>query len=327
MSEVKHPLDFEKPLVELEDQLERLRDEITAGDESRRDEFAKLEKKYVRLRDEVFGRLSPIQRVQLSRHFDRPSTLEFIKLIFADFVEFGGDRGYREDPSMIGGTAKLGETPMVLVGHEKGKTTQERLKRNFGMAHPEGYRKALRLFKLAEKFNLPVITFIDTPGAYPGIGAEERGQSEAIARNLLEMSKLQTPLVSVVIGEGGSGGALGIGVTDRILMMENSIYSVISPEGCASILWHADGVNPLEYTAQAAEMLQLTAQDLKRREVIDEIVPEPAGGAHTNRKESAEILRSSLVRNIKSLQKLPVSELLDKRYQRFRRIGVFTVEK
>ena len=327
MTEVKHPLEFEKPLIELEEQLERLRDEISAGNESRRDEFAKLEKKFGKLRDEVFGKLTPIQRVQLSRHFDRPSTLDYIKLIFTDFIELGGDRGFRDDPSIVGGTARLGEMPVVLVGHEKGKSTQERLKRNFGMAHPEGYRKALRLFKLAEKFGLPLITFIDTPGAYPGIGAEERGQSEAIARNLLEMAQLQTPSISVVLGEGGSGGALGIGVTDRILMLENSIYSVISPEGCASILWHGEGQNPLEFTAQAAENLQITAQDLKRREIIDEIVPEPSGGAHTNRRESAEILRSALARNVTALQHTPVSELLEKRYQKYRKIGVFTLEK
>lgn len=323
MSEVKHPLEFEKPLVELEEQLERIRDEIAAGNELRRDEYAKLEKKYVKQRGEIFGKLLPIQRVQLSRHFDRPSTLDYIKLIFIDFIELSGDRGFRDDPAIVGGTARLGDTPVVVVGHEKGKTTQERLKRNFGMAHPEGYRKALRLFRMAEKFQLPIITFIDTPGAYPGIGAEERGQAEAIAVNLLEMSKLRTPSISVVIGEGGSGGALGIGVTDRILMLENSIYSVISPEGCASILWHSQG----EYVAAAAEALQITAQDLKRREIIDEIVPEPPGGAHTNRKESAELLRTVLVRNLDSLNRVPLSELLEKRYQKFRRIGVFTVEK
>lgn len=327
MSEVKHPLDFEKPLVELEAELERLRDEIAAGNASRRDEFAKLERKYAKLRDEIFGKLSPIQRVQLSRHFDRPSTLELIRLIFSDFIEFGGDRAFRDDPALIGGTAKIGETPVMLVGHEKGKSTQERLRRNFGMANPEGYRKALRLFKLAEKFHLPLVTFIDTPGAYPGIGAEERGQAEAIARNLLEMAKLETPSISVVVGEGGSGGALGIGVTDRILMMENSCYSVISPEGCASILWHGAGENPLVNTAHAAEMMQLTAQDLKRREIIDEIVTEPPGGAHTNRKEAAELLRSVLVRNLAQIQHLPIPELLEKRYQKYRRMGVFTVEK
>ncbi|NMC61568.1 MAG: acetyl-CoA carboxylase carboxyltransferase subunit alpha, partial [SAR324 cluster bacterium] len=326
-TEVKHPLDFEKALVELEVELELLRDEISAGNSARRDEFAKLERKFVKLRDDIFGKLTPFQRVQLSRHFDRPSSLDFIKMVFTDFIEFSGDRGFGDDPAIVGGTAKIGETPIMVVGHEKGKTTQERLKRNFGMANPEGYRKALRLFKLAEKFQLPLITFIDTPGAYPGIGAEERGQSEAIARNLFEMAKLETPSISIVVGEGGSGGALGLGVTDRILMMENSSYSVISPEGCASILWHGAGENPLANVAQATEMMQVTAQDLKRREIIDEIIPEPAGGAHTNRKEAAELLRSVLVRNLELLEHTPIPELLEKRYQKYRRIGVFTVEK
>ena len=325
MTEVTHPLEFEKDLVLLGSELERLRDEISGGNESRRGEFEKLERKVEKLRKEIFSKLTPIQRVQLSRHFDRPSTLDYIDNIFTDFVELSGDRLFREDPAIVGGTAQFGDTPVMIVGHEKGKSTTERVRRNFGMAHPEGYRKALRLFKMAEKFRLPLITFIDTQGAYPGLGAEERGQAEAIATNLLVMSQLEIPSISVVIGEGGSGGALALGVTDRILMLENSCYSVITPEGCASILWHQES-NPLEYTATAAEALQVTAQDLKRRGIIDEIVSEPAGGAHTNRKEASELLGAVIIRQLDAIRKYSVSDLLEKRYRKFRAMGVLAGE-
>lgn len=325
MTSVSHPLDFERPLVELEAQLEILKDEIASGNLARRDEYAKLEAKVAKMRTEIYGKLTAYQRVQLSRHFDRPFTLDYVKYILTDFIEFHGDRLFRDDPAIVGGTGRLGELPVMIVGHQRGRTTQERLKRNFGMPQPEGYRKALRLFRLAEKFGLPLLCFIDTQGAYPGLEAEERGQAEAIARNLEELSELTVPSISIVIGEGGSGGALALGVTDRILMLENACYSVITPEGCASILWHHDrNEAPLAQAAVAAEALQLTAQDLKRLGVIDEIVPEPPGGAHSNHKEAAEILRAALIRNLEGLSKLSVGELLEQRYKRFRSLGVFT---
>lgn len=324
MTSNQHPLEFEKSLVDLESQLEILKDEIAGGNQSRRDEYAKLEARVSKLRSEIFGKLSPYQRVQLSRHFDRPFTLDFVRYIFVDFVELSGDKLFREDPAIVGGTARLGELPVMIVGHQRGRTTQERLKRNFGMPQPEGYRKALRLFRLAEKFGLPLITFIDTQGAYPGLEAEERGQAEAIATNLAEMSELTVPIISVVIGEGGSGGALALGVSDRILMLENACYSVITPEGCASILFHNESGSPLQYAELAAEMLKLTAQDLKSIGIIDEVVPEPVGGAHSNHKEAAELLRTVLVRNLEELGKLKVKELIDARYKKYRSIGVFT---
>lgn len=322
---IEHPLEFERPIVELETQLDRLRDDIASGDESKRDEFAKMEARVAKMKSEIYGKLTAYQRVQLSRHFDRPFTLDLVKYILNDFVELHGDRLFRDDPAIVGGTGRLGELPVMLIGHQRGRTTQERLKRNFGMPQPEGYRKALRLFRLAEKFGLPLITFIDTQGAYPGLEAEERGQAEAIARNLSELSELTVPVISVVIGEGGSGGALALGVSDRILMLENACYSVITPEGCASILWHHErNEAPLEQAAVAAEMLQLTAKKLKEHQVIDEIVNEPVGGAHTNHKEAAELLRSALVRNLHELSKLSVKELVAGRYKKFRKIGPFT---
>lgn len=325
MAPISHPLEFERPLVELEIQLERLKDEIASGETGRRDDFAKLEARVAKMRQDIYGKLTPYQRVQLSRHFDRPFTLDYIKFILADFVELHGDRLFRDDPAIVGGIGRLGELPVMLIGHQRGRTTAERLKRNFGMPQPEGYRKALRLFHMAEKFGLPLITLIDTQGAYPGLEAEERGQAEAIARNLAELSELTVPVITVVIGEGGSGGALALGVGDRILMMENACYSVITPEGCASILWHHErNEAPLEQAAVAAEMLQLTAKDLKRLGVIDEIVQEPAGGAHTNHKEAAEFLRSAIVRNLNELAGLNIKDLLHKRYQKFRVIGLFT---
>lgn len=326
MSPIEHPLEFERPLVELEYQLERLRDELAGGDQSRRDEYASLEAKVSKIRKEIYGKLSAYQRVQLSRHFDRPFTLDYIKFIFTDFMELHGDRAFRDDPAIVGGTARLGEVPVMIVGHQRGRTTSERLKRNFGMPNPEGYRKALRLFGMAEKFGLPLITLIDTQGAFPGLEAEERGQAEAIARNLLVLSELTIPVISVVIGEGGSGGALALGVSDKILMMENACYSVITPEGCASILYHsADKAEvSVEQASMAAESLNVTAQDLKRLNLIDEIVPEPVGGAHSNHKEAAELLRAALVRNLEPLSKLSVKDLVAKRYEKFRRMGPFT---
>ena len=326
MSPIEHPLDFERPLVELEYQLERLKDELASVNVSRRDEYAALEIKVSKIRKDTYGKLTPYQRVQLSRHFDRPFSLDYIKFVFSDFIELHGDRLFRDDPAIVGGTARLGEVPVMIVGHQRGRTTTERLKRNFGMPNPEGYRKALRLFHLAEKFGLPLITFIDTQGAFPGLEAEERGQAEAIARNLLEMSELTVPIICVVIGEGGSGGALALGVGDRVLMMENACYSVITPEGCASILWHsAEKADvSLEQASMAAEALNVTAKDLKRLNLIDEIVAEPPGGAHSNHKEAAEILRATLVRTLDPLSKLTVKELVAQRYEKFRRIGAFS---
>ena len=325
MAPLSHPLEFERPLVELEIELERLKDELASGNQSKRDDFAKLEARVARMRQDIYGKLSPYQRVQLSRHFDRPFTHDYIKYMVSDFIEFHGDRLFRDDPAIVGGTGKLGELPVMIVGHQRGRTTAERLKRNFGMPQPDGYRKALRLFRLAEKFGLPLITLIDTQGAYPGLEAEERGQAEAIARNLAELSELTIPVISVVIGEGGSGGALALGVSDSLLMLENACYSVITPEGCASILWHHERSEPpANQAAQAAEMLQLTAKDLQRHGIIDEIVPEPPGGAHSNHKEAAELLRSVLVRHLAELGKLSVKDLVNKRYQKLRQIGVFT---
>ena len=322
---IEHPLEFERDLVDLESKLEALRDRISTGDESLRSEYEKLEQKFAKLRDQIYSRLTPYQRVQLSRHFDRPFTLDYIKYIFTDFIEFHGDRLGHDDAAIVGGTAMLGELSVMVVGHQRGRTTQERLKRNFGMSQPEGYRKALRLFRMAEKFKLPIITFIDTQGAYPGLEAEERGQAEAIARNIAELSEFTVPVVAVVIGEGGSGGALALGVADRILMLENACYSVITPEGCASILWHHDrNEPPQEQAARAAEMLKLTAQDLRSLAVIDEIVPEPTGGAHMNHKEAAELLRTVLVHNLETLGKLEVKDMLDQRYNKYRKIGPYT---
>jgi acetyl-CoA carboxylase carboxyl transferase subunit alpha len=322
---ITHPLEFERPLIDLELQLEALKDLIATGDQSKRDEYARLEGRLAKLRQEIYGKLTPYQRVQLSRHFDRPFTLDFINFMCTDFVELHGDRLFRDDPAIVGGTARLGELPVMVVGHQRGRTTAERLKRNFGMPQPEGYRKALRLFRLAEKFGLPILAFIDTQGAFPGMEAEERGQAEAIARNLAELAEVTVPVINIIIGEGGSGGALALGVGDRVLMLENGCYSVITPEGCASILWHHErNEPPLAQAAIAAEALQVTALDLKRLAVIDEVVPEPLGGAHTNHKEAAEILRDVVSRHLAELGRKSVKDLLDERYRKFRAMGPFT---
>lgn len=325
MSAIKHPLEFEKPLVELEDVLERLRNQLTAGDSTVREEFARTEQRLAKLRGEVYGKLSAYQRVQLSRHFDRPCSCDYFDLMATDFLELHGDRLFRDDPAIVGGLGKLGTQSVMFIGQQRGRTTAERLKRNFGMPNPEGYRKALRLFRLAEKFNVPIVNLIDTQGAFPGLEAEERGQAEAIARNLSELSEVRVPVISVVIGEGGSGGALALGVTDKILMLENACYSVITPEGCASILWHHDrNEAPQEQAAHAAEVLQITAEKLKALGVIDEIVPEPVGGAHRNYREAAELLKVALLQNLNQLSQVSIEELLENRYQKFRRMGPFT---
>lgn len=327
MTTSSHPLDFEVGLVELERELEALKDEIASGSVDRIDEYARLEKKVAKARSEIFGNLTPYQRVQLSRHADRPFTLDYIKYMFTDFMELHGDRLFRDDPAIVGGIGKLGFLPVMVVGHQRGRTMEERIRRNFGMPQPEGYRKAMRLFRLAEKFELPIVTLIDTQGAYPGLEAEERGQAEAIASNLLELCEVTVPVVCVVIGEGGSGGALAIGIGDRVLMLENACYSVITPEGCASILWHQNGNGTgAENAAKAAEALKLTAQDLLELKVIDEIVAEPAGGAHRNHKEAAELLYGCITRHLEELGKMTVQDLVDARYQKFRQIGVYSGE-
>jgi acetyl-CoA carboxylase carboxyl transferase subunit alpha len=311
---VKHVLDFERPLLELEQKLEEMRALSAQLDIA--EEIRELEQKLEELRQQVYSSLTRWQRVQIARHPERPYTLDYVRHVFTDFVELHGDRCYGDDPAIVGGLARFEGIPVVVVGHQKGRDTKENLRRNFGMPNPEGYRKALRLFRLAEKFRKPVITFLDTPGAYPGIGAEERGQAEAIARNLFEMARLQTPIVVVIIGEGGSGGALGIGVGDRILMLQYAWYSVIAPESCSSILWRS-----WDFKEQAAEELELCAEDLLRLGVIDRIVPEPLGGAHRNPQQMYQILREVLRQELLPLLERPVEELVRQRQEKFFRMG------
>ncbi len=315
-------LEFERPIAELERQIEELK--RLASDQSIdvSREIAPLEQKLGDARVQIYQNLTPLQRVQVARMSRRPFTSDYLKHAFTDFIELHGDRLFREDAAIMAGWARLdGETVMV-IGHERGRDTKENLKRNFGMPHPEGYRKALRLMKLAEKFQVPVITFIDTPGAWPGLGAEERGQSEAIARNLLEMSQLQVPIIATVIGEGGSGGALALGVADRVLMLENSVYSTISVEGCAAILWK-DGKSP-EMREKAATALRITAGDLLDLRIIDEVVKEPPGGAHSDHLATAKALRDTLVRNLEELRRLKPDKLVRRRREKFLRMGQFT---
>ncbi|HKT09251.1 MAG TPA: acetyl-CoA carboxylase carboxyltransferase subunit alpha [Gemmatimonadaceae bacterium] len=314
-------MEFEKPITELEKQIDELKKTAGKRQMSVTEEIAPLERKLDELRAEVYKNLSPLQRVQVARNNKRPFTLDFLQLAFTDFIELHGDRLYREDAAIVGGWARLeGETVMV-IGHQRGRDTKENLKRNFGMPHPEGYRKALRLMKLAEKFHVPVITFIDTPGAWAGLGAEERGQSEAIARNLFEMSRLEVPIVSTVIGEGGSGGALALGVADRVLMMENAVYSVITVEGCAAILWK-DGKSP-EMRERAASALRITAQDLLDLGVIDEIIPEPVGGAHANHEAAAQAVQQSIVRALDELGRYRPEKLVRRRREKFLAMGQY----
>jgi acetyl-CoA carboxylase carboxyl transferase subunit alpha len=314
-------LEFEKPIFELEKQIDELKK--MAGDQRLTvdEEIAPLERKLTALRQEVYRNLSPLQRLQVARSAKRPFTLDYIRLCFTDFIELAGDRLFREDPAIVGGWARLeGETVMVM-GHQRGRDTKENLRRNFGMPHPEGYRKALRLMKLAEKFHVPVFTLIDTPGAWAGLGAEERGQSEAIARNLFEMSRLQVPIIATVIGEGGSGGALALGVADRVLMLENAVYSVITAEGCAAILWK-DGKS-MEMRERAATALRITSPDLLDLKVIDEAIPEPVGGAHTNHEATAAALQESLIRNLEDLRRLKPDKLVRRRREKFLKMGAW----
>lgn len=315
-------LDFEKPIYELERRIKELKQMSEQGNLDFFDEIKKLEKKAKKQIREIHSKLNRWQRTLLARHPERPYTMDYINYMMTDFVELHGDRSFADDHSLVGGIAKLDGIRVVVLGQQKGRDTKEKIYRNFGMAHPEGYRKALRLMKLAEKFNKPVITLVDTPGAFPGIGAEERGQAEAIARNLREMADLKVPIIVAVVGEGGSGGALAIGVGNRVLMQENAIYSVISPEGCASILWRT-----ADKAKDAAEALKITAYDLKELGVIDEIIREPLGGAQRNPKRAASTLRRALRRHLKELKKLSPEELIEQRYKKYRGMGRFKIVK
>ncbi len=311
-------LDFEKPIIELEDKIQELKNFTDKEDIDLSNEIEKLTKRLDHLKKEIYDSLSSWQKVQLSRHPDRPYTLDYISMIMDDFVEIHGDRHFGDDKALLTGLATIDGQKVVILGHQKGRDTNENLKRNFGCAHPEGYRKAMRVMYMAEKFNLPVISFVDTPGAYPGIGAEERGQAEAIAYNLREMSGLRVPIIVVVIGEGGSGGALGIGVGDRVFVLENAYYSVISPEGCAAILWKEKTKTP-----NAAEALKLTGKDLIELGIIEGVVPEPLGGAHKNPEETAKELKKILISNLNELKSIPKDELVEARYKKYRNIGVY----
>lgn len=309
-------LDFEKPIAEIDKKIEELRTFSYYPDERVAEEIAYLEKKLQKVLGKISANLTRWQKTQLSRHFSRPTFLDYVERLFTDFVELHGDRKFGEDPAIVGGLANFQGEAVMVLGHQKGRTVKEKAARNFGMPHPEGYRKALRLMKLAEQFEKPLITMIDTPGAYPGQGAEERGQAEAIAENIQNMTTLKVPILSVVIGEGGSGGALALGVGDRILMMENATYSVITPEGCAAILWKSETEKE-----RAAEALKGTAADLKELGVIDEIIPEPLGGAHRDVESAAKNVLAILAQQLKALQEFPIRELLEKRHEKYRRMG------
>jgi acetyl-CoA carboxylase carboxyl transferase subunit alpha len=311
-------MQFEKSIHELEQQIERLQELAEERGLDAGAEIQDLERKLDTLKRDTYDRLTPVDRVQIARHPRRPFTLDYIERIFTDFIELHGDRAFRDDEAIVGGWARLRGESVMVVGQQKGRDMKENLRRNFGMPHPEGYRKALRLMRLAEKFGRPVITLIDTPGAYPGIGAEERGQAEAIARNLMVMARLRVPIVSAVIGEGGSGGALALGVADRVLMFSNSIYSVISPEGCAAILWKTPDARD-----QAAAALKLTAADLQELGVIDGVVPEPLGGAHAEWDEAAARLEDALAAALAELRGLPPEELLLRRGEKYERMGAW----
>jgi acetyl-CoA carboxylase carboxyl transferase subunit alpha len=311
-------LDFEQPIAELEAKIEELR---FVGDDSEiniNEEVARLRGKSESLTKSIFAKLSAWQVAQVARHPMRPYTQDYLDLIAPDFQELHGDRMYADDPAIIGGIGRIDGRPIMFIGHQKGRDTKERVRRNYGMPKPEGYRKAQRLMRMAQKFSLPIVTLIDTPGAYPGVGAEERGQSEAIAYSLYLMAGLKTPIISVVIGEGGSGGALAIGVGDRLLMLQYGIYSVISPEGCASILWKS-----ADKAEDAAEAMRITARSLSEYGLVDEVLPEPLGGAHRNPQESADVLRNALLKNLEELDKLSVDQLLENRQRRLASFGQF----
>jgi acetyl-CoA carboxylase carboxyl transferase subunit alpha len=310
------PLDFEKPIVELEQKLDELRRHSRDHNVNIDPEIRRMEAKIEETKRNVYSNLTPWQRVQIARHTARPFTLDYFQLSFSKFIELHGDRRFAEDPSMPGGLATIGRHKCVVIGHQKGRDTKENILRNFGCANPEGYRKALRMMRMAEKFGRPFVALIDTPGAYPGIGAEERHIAESIAVNIRDMMTLRTPTIAVVIGEGGSGGALGIGVCDRVLMLENSYYSVISPEGCAAILW-----KHRKHAPEAAQALKLTASDLKEFKLVDEVIPEPLGGAHQNQEAAITSVRDAVIRNLDELSRIPIDQLLAERYEKFRRVG------
>ena len=312
----KAVLEFERPIVELETKIEEMRKYTDSLDLD--EEIKDLEEKVLQLRKSVYAGLTRWQKVQLARHPDRPYTLDYIGMITSDFIEMHGDRVFRDDKAIVGGFARIDDHPVMIIGHQKGRDTKSNLYRNFGMPNPEGYRKAMRLMKLAAKYQRPIISMLDTPGAYPGLEAEERGQAEAIARNLLEMSRLPVPIIVVIIGEGASGGALGIGIGDRVLMMENTWYSVIAPESCSSILWRS-----WDYKEQAAEALKLTAPDLLAQGIVDRIVPEPLGGAHRNPAEAAEILKGVLLDELKKFKKVKTDKLIEKRAEKFGKMGEY----
>jgi len=311
--------DFERPIVELENKIKGLKDFSQGKQIDLSAEVNNLEIKLKSLRNKVYSHLNSWQKVQIARHTHRPTTLDYINLIMSDFIELHGDRLYGEDKAMVCGLAKLEGRKIVIVGHQRGKDTKENIERNFGCANPEGYRKSIRVMRLAERFHLPIVSFIDTRGAYPGVGAEERGQALAIAQNIRDMFGIKTPIVVIVIGEGGSGGALGIGVGDRVLIMQYSYYSVISPEGCAAILWRDSKMAPL-----AAETLKLSSEELLDLGIIDEIIPEPEGGAHRNYDGSALNVKKALLKNLNELVSVPIPDLLDRRYNKFREMGVFS---
>jgi acetyl-CoA carboxylase carboxyl transferase subunit alpha len=314
----KQTLDFEKPLVELEQKIEELKKQSEDRNIDLGGEIVGMQNKLESMRGQIYGNLSAWQRVQISRHIARPFFLDYVRMAFTDFVELKGDRLFGDDASMPGGLASIGGIRCVVIGQQKGRDMKENLLRNFGSPHPEGYRKALRLMRLAENFGLPVVALIDTPGAYPGVGAEERHIAEAIAVNIRDMMILRTPIVSVVIGEGGSGGALGIGVADRVLILENAYYSVISPEGCAAILW-----KHRKHAPEAAQALKLSSPDLLQMGLVDGVIPEPAGGAHCNPEQAAENLKSAISQELQTLIKSPIDKLLRARYDKFRKMGVF----
>lgn len=323
---MRYYLDFEKPIEELETKIEELKRLSDGKDINIASEVKRLEKKTRDLRSEIFTHLTPWQKTMIARHPDRPYTLDYISFLSEDFIELHGDRRFADDPSVVGGFGKIKDTTFMIIGHQKGRGTKERIYRNFGQPNPEGYRKALRLMKVAERFKKPILTFIDTPGAYPGIGAEERGQAEAISTSLMEMSRLRTPIISVLIGEGGSGGAIALGVADRIYMLEYSVYSVISPEGCAAILWKKNGDLGTEEFAKAADALKLTAHDLQRFKVIDDVIPEPLGGAHRDPSAVAESIADTVMKALDELIIKTPSKLIEERYKRLRKIGIFEEE-
>ncbi len=312
------PLEFEKPIIDLQTKLEDLRRQSRDQDINLEKEVSRMEQVLEQTKRDIYLKLTAWQRVQIARHPARPFMLDYIDMVFERFVELHGDRAFGNDHAMPGGFATLDDIRCVVIGHQKGRDVKENILRNFGSAHPEGYRKALRLMKLGERFHLPVVSMIDTPGAYPGVGAEERHISEAIAVNLREMMVLRTPTIAIVIGEGGSGGALGIGVADRVLMLENAYYSVISPEGCAAILW-----KHRKHAPEAAEALKLTAGNLRELDLIDEVISEPLGGAHHDRSAAAANLKEVVTRHLRELQQIPMEQLLAQRYEKFRRIGEF----